>query len=83
VYVAINNSEGKLIEASVPKLFFVAEARAVAIDDYVGIQPANISEFGQKDDSLTRTYLFGGAAVILIMIIGFFLIKRAVINKHG
>ncbi|MDD4409112.1 MAG: hypothetical protein PHW52_00485 [Candidatus Pacebacteria bacterium] len=82
-YIAINNSDGQLLEASVPKLFFIAEARAVALDDYLGIQPANISNFGEKryDDLLTN-YVGGGIIVILILITGFLLIKKILTSKH-
>jgi hypothetical protein len=83
VYVAINDSEGKLLEASVPKLFFIAEARAVGLDDYLGgIQPAATSTFVEKSDSMIRNYIIGGGVIILLLIVTFLLIKKIATNKY-
>jgi len=40
-YVAINNDTGRLVEASAPKPFFIQEAKAVSLDEYVGITDAS------------------------------------------
>jgi hypothetical protein len=82
VYVAINDSEGKLLEASVPKMFFVAEARAISLDDYLGIQPANTSNFVEKTDSTIKNYVIGGGIIVIMLIIAFLLLKRVIVNKH-
>lgn len=82
VYVAINNDEGKIVESSVPELFFIAEARAVTMEEFVKIEDASSVNTMEKSDSLIRTYVIVGVGFIIILLVSFLLIKKIASNKY-
>ena len=82
VYVAINNDEGKIVEASVPELFFIAQAKAVTMEEFVKIEDASSVKTLEKSDSLIRTYVFVGIGFILLLLVSFLLIKKIATNKY-
>jgi hypothetical protein len=74
VYVAVNNDEGKIVETSLPTPFFIQEAQAVTVDNFVATGDAT-QVSGQTNNMMTL-YIFSGLAVILILIAGFLIIKQ-------
>jgi|GEM_PF-1117824 len=74
VYVAVNNDEGKIVETSLPTPFFIQEAQAVSVDDFVATGDAT-QVSGQTNNMMTL-YIFSGLAIILILIAGFLIIKQ-------
>jgi hypothetical protein len=70
VYAVLHNDEGKIIEASNPKTFFIAEAQAISIDDmFLSDNIINDSE------NIMNLYLLGGISIIVILISLFLIIK--------
>jgi hypothetical protein len=73
VYVAINNDEGKIVEASLPTPFFIAEAQAVSVDDFVGANTASVAD---KTNNMMILYVLGGIAVVLVLIAAVLIIRQ-------
>ncbi|MEI6378038.1 MAG: Ig-like domain-containing protein [Candidatus Falkowbacteria bacterium] len=81
VYVAINDKAGSIAEQSVPKSFFIKEAKAVSVDDYVQAQ-----EFAPiADSSNLNVYYFiaGGILLIVIALISFIILRRRIAGSYG
>jgi hypothetical protein len=68
VYVAINDDEGKIVAQSVPTLFFVEEAQAVSMDEYMNLEDSTSVRDRSRD--MMISYMFGGLGLILILIVG-------------
>lgn len=75
VYVAINNDEGAIVEASLPTPFFIQEAQAVSVDDFVATT-GDATEVSGQTNTLMMLYIFSGIAIILILIAAFLIIKQ-------
>ncbi|MFA5431572.1 MAG: Ig-like domain-containing protein, partial [Candidatus Paceibacterota bacterium] len=74
VYVAVNNDEGKLIEASLPTTFLVAEAQAFSVDEYLAMNGS--AKVPDKVNNMMTTYVLGGLGIVLILIAGILIIRN-------
>ena len=70
VYVAINDNTGRVEKKSVAKIFFVNEARAATVNEYIDL--TLVSEPGL----LEKYYLQGVIALVLMAIVIFLLIRH-------
>ena len=80
VYVAVNDDKGRIVESGLAKLFFVEEAKAKNIDDFIKAEDA--SYVSDKTDNMMRTYLIVGLGCILLLVL-LFLFIRTQANKHN
>ena len=76
VYVAINNDKGKIVEASLPRPFFIEEAQAVTLDEFAGIQDA--SSVPDQSNMYLIFYTLAGLIAVLILVSIFLIIKQRV-----
>jgi len=74
VYAAINNSEGRIIEASLPAPFFIQEAKAVTLEEFAGGYEA--SAVPDSPSRMINLYLASGTAFIVLLIAGFLFIRK-------
>jgi len=74
IYAVISDKDGRIVETSQPAPFFIQEAKAVTVDDFVKTQPA--SAVPDQSANITTFYLIGGGALILIMVVGFLLFRK-------
>jgi hypothetical protein len=72
-YVVINDDKGKIIESSLPTPFFIAQAQAVSVDNFVG---ADASQVVDKTNNMMVLYVFGGLVVMLIFIAGILIVRQ-------
>ncbi|HOS87929.1 MAG TPA: hypothetical protein PL093_00145 [Candidatus Pacearchaeota archaeon] len=79
-YVAINNDTGRLVEASAPKPFFIQEAKAVSLDEYVGITDA--SSVPDQTKISIFFYILGGLIIILIMVVIFLIVRQKIMKEQ-
>ncbi|MFA5742465.1 MAG: hypothetical protein WCX77_00490 [Candidatus Paceibacterota bacterium] len=77
VYAAVNNSEGRIIEASLPTPFFIQEAKAVTVGDFIGIQEPAAAPDASND--MINIYLIGGGIFIFLLIAGFLFIRKKLV----
>jgi len=82
-YVVINNSKGKILEASLPKPFFIDEARAVAMDEFVRIEDASSVSVTESSDNFIKTYVGAGVGFILLLIVIFLFIRKRASEQEG
>ncbi len=68
VYIALNDNTGKVIKKSNPFHFFVKEAKAVSVKDFVSSATAETSK---KSESLINFYLIIASLVIVVGILLF------------
>jgi hypothetical protein len=73
-YVAINDDEGKIIETSLPTPFFIAEAQAVSVDNFVSTGDA--SQVPDKTNNMMILYVLGGIVVMLVLIAAILIIRQ-------
>jgi hypothetical protein len=73
VYVAVNNDEGKIVEASLPTPFFIAQAQAVSVDDFVS---ADMTKVTDTANGMMVLYIFGGLIVIFVLIAAVLIIRQ-------
>jgi hypothetical protein len=73
-YVAINNDEGKIIETSLPTPFFIEEAQAVSIDNFVTTGDA--SQVTDKTNGMMILYVLGGLIVIFVLTAAILIIRQ-------
>ena len=73
-YVAINDDEGRIIETSMPTPFFVKEARAVSIDDFV--LTGDASKVPDKTSGMMILYVLGGLVVIFVLTAAILIIRQ-------
>jgi len=73
-YVAINDDEGKIVETSLPTPFFIAQAQAVSVDNFIAAGDA--SQVSDKTDGMIILYVLGGLIVIFIFIAGILIIRQ-------
>ena len=73
VYAVLHNDEGKIIEASTPKTFFVAEAQAISMEEMFLL--GDISKIQDDSRSMMTLYLLGGISIIIILIALLLVIK--------
>ena len=78
VYAVLHNDEGKIIESSVPKIFFIEEAQAASIEDFV--VSGNITQANDETKNMMMLYLLGGFSAILVLITLFLIIKEKFSN---
>ncbi len=74
VYVAINDDEGKIIETSLPKPFFIEEALAVSMEEFSGIQDA--TSIPDQSKIILIFYALAGLICVLVFVSLFLLIKQ-------
>jgi hypothetical protein len=74
VYVAVNNDEGKIVEASMPTPFFIAQAKAVSIDSYVSTNI--VTATATKSDNMIIFYAVAGFLVILFLVSAILIIRE-------
>jgi hypothetical protein len=77
VYVAINDDTGKVIEKSKPLNFFVKEASAVSVKDFVSVAKAS-SEESKKSEVSIYYYLL---ITLFIAMAGIFLFLSVIISR--
>ncbi|MFA6252320.1 MAG: hypothetical protein WCX74_02890 [Candidatus Paceibacterota bacterium] len=82
-YVVINNSKGRIIEASLPKPFFIDEARAVAMDEFVRIEDASSVSVTESSDNFIKTYVGAGVGFIVLLIVIFLFIRKRASEQEG
>ena len=73
VYAVLHNDEGKIIEASTPKTFFVAEAQAISMEEMFLL--GDISNIQDDSRNMMTLYLLGGISIIIILIALLLVIK--------
>ncbi|MFZ3057751.1 MAG: Ig-like domain-containing protein [Minisyncoccales bacterium] len=73
-YVAINDDEGKIIESSLPTPFFIAQAEAVSVDNFVSTGDA--SQVSDKTSGMIILYVLGGLVVVFVLIAGILIIRQ-------
>jgi len=73
-YVAINDDEGKIIETSMPTPFFIEEAQAVSIDNFVSTGDA--SKIPDKTSGMMILYVLGGLVVIFVLTAAILIIRQ-------
>ncbi|MDD5639238.1 MAG: hypothetical protein PHR47_00285 [Candidatus Pacebacteria bacterium] len=74
-YIVVNNSEGRIVEASLPKPFFIDEARAVALEEFIRMEDAASVSVSESSDGFIRTYVAAGVGFIALLIILFLFIR--------
>ncbi|MFA5178402.1 MAG: Ig-like domain-containing protein, partial [Candidatus Paceibacterota bacterium] len=74
VYVAINDDEGKIIETSLPKPFFIEEALAVSMEEFSGIQDA--TSIPDQSKIILIFYALAGLICVLVFVSLFLLVKQ-------
>ena len=77
VYIAINDDTGKVIEKSKPLNFFIKEAKAVSVKDFVSIAKASSEEPKESEVSIYNYLLI----TLLMAIAGILLFLAIIINK--
>lgn len=77
IYAVVSNSEGGIIEASLPAPFFIQEAKAVTMEDFIALQEA--STVSDSAGKLINFYLAGGFIFILFLISGFLLLRKKLV----
>lgn len=70
VYVAINDDTGRVEKKSVAKIFFVNEARAATVNEYIDLN------LGSEPGLLEKYYLQGVIVLVLMAIVIFLLMRR-------
>jgi hypothetical protein len=73
-YVAINDDEGKIIETSMPTPFFIEEAQAVSIDNFISTGDA--SKMPDKTSGMMILYILGGLVVIFVLTAAILIIRQ-------
>lgn len=73
VYAVLHNDEGRIIEASTPKTFFIAEAQAVSMEEMFLI--GDISNIQNDSNNMINLYILGGISIIVILIALLLIIK--------
>jgi len=71
VYVAINDNTGKVVEKSSPLNFFVKEARALSVNDFVA---ASMLKPETKADAAMNSYILLAVVFVGLAILGFVVI---------
>lgn len=74
VYAVLHNDEGRIVEASAPKTFFIAEAQAISMEEMLLLGDIFVIQDSPK--SMMTVYLLGSTSLILILIALFLIIKR-------
>ena len=69
VYVTINDNTGKVVSKSKPLNFFIKEASAVSVKDFISPVANAASETSEESESLIRYYLI----IAFLAIVGIFL----------
>ncbi len=77
VYVAINDNQGRIVEASVPTPFFIAQAQAVSMDNFMQIgSTAATAQPSTKSSNMVIFYVAGGIIFILFLVSAFLIVKE-------
>ena len=80
VYIAVNNDKGKIVESGLAKLFFIEEAQAKSIDDFIKKEDASVVP--DRSDSLMKIYLVSSIIFILLLILLFLFIKKRMTSRN-
>jgi hypothetical protein len=75
IYVAINNDEGRIVSNSNPLSFFVKEAKAVTMDQYIA-EDLPIVTAPDIANRMLVFYIVGGSALVISVLMLFFMIKK-------
>ncbi|MCK5320390.1 hypothetical protein KAJ61_03305 [Candidatus Parcubacteria bacterium] len=75
VYVALNDNTGRVVKKGSPISFFIKEAKAISIEEFVAAAP---SSRASQTDRMINLYIF---ISILIVVIGIMLFVIFIINK--
>ena len=78
IYVAINDNTGKVISKSSPLNFFVKEAQAISVKDFISPTASAASETKKESESLIHYYLI---AALLLIIFGVLFFVAVVVKK--
>ncbi len=76
VYVAINDNQGRIVEASVPTPFFIAQAQAVSIDNFAQLGGAAVATPSTKSGNMVVFYVSGGIIFILFLVSAFLIVRE-------
>jgi hypothetical protein len=82
-YIVVNNSEGSIVEASLPKPFFIDEARAVALEEFIRMEDAASVSIPESSDGFIRTYVAAGVGFIALLIILFLFIRSKAARQEN
>ena len=84
IYVAINDNTGKVVSKSKPLHFFVKEAQAISVKDFISPTASAASEIEKESDSSIYYYLIAAFSLIIIGILFFVAMimkkKKRVVN---
>lgn len=75
VYVAINDDSGNITSQSSPLSFFVKEAKAVTMDQYVAQEQGAVT-LPDSTNKMINFYIIGGSALILFAIVSFLFFRK-------
>ncbi|MEA1962919.1 MAG: Ig-like domain-containing protein [Patescibacteria group bacterium] len=75
VYVALNDNTGRVVKKGNPLSFFIKEAKAISVEDFVASAP---SSGASRTDRMINLYIF---ISILTVVIGIMLFVIFIINK--
>lgn len=74
-YIAVNNDQGKILEASLPTPFFISEAQAVSVDNFVATGDLSVA-VPNNTNGMMILYIFGGLIVIFVLIAAILIIRQ-------
>ena len=75
VYAVLHNEEGKIVESSAPKAFFIEEAQAATLDEFF-ISEEVVNQAPDEAGNMLNLYLLGGLSTIIILISLLLIIKE-------
>jgi hypothetical protein len=67
VYAAIHNEEGKIIDSSFPKTFFIKDKQSITLDEFF-LSGKAIDQFPEEEKKTLNLYLAGGLSILIILI---------------
>lgn len=78
IYVAINDNTGKVVKKSKPLNFFVKEAQAISVKDFISPTASAASEAKKDSDSSIYYYLI---AALLLIVVGISFFVAVILKK--
>lgn len=77
IYVAINDNTGKVIEKSDPLNFFIKEAKAISVKDFISTaKAANVAESEKQSEKMLSYYALSAVFLIIFGIIIFIIFLK-------
>ena len=80
VYVAVNDNTGKILKKSNPISFFIKEAKAVSINDFVAISVATPQT---EAESMINIYVVVAVIIVVVSLLLFFILFVILKNKQA